>query len=52
MAAWLCVVITSVALARACWLLGAAAHRALVENPTDADVDAVLAHMEDGDGEN
>ena len=51
MAAWLCVVVVSVALARACWQLTAAAHAWRVENPSTTDVDAVLAHMEATYGE-
>ncbi len=51
MAAWLCVVVVAVALARACSMLAAAAHRARMENPTEQDVDAVLANMEEHHGQ-
>ena len=39
-------------MARGCSMLAVADHRALMENPSTATVDAVLAHMEATYGEN
>ena len=46
-ALWLCVVVLALAAARACRMVGAAIHQGHLDNPTENEVDAALAHMED-----